>query len=239
MIKNTLIYSLLFSLLLMSCTSKEKGEYDTRAIESLDKLTETIGALASCSYTLNTISSKNEENKTVSEHDVYMGGPSKMYIHTVGTKGEKSYWYNGEDLAYYSYDKNEYATIEASGSILDIVEHINQNYGIDFPALDFFYPTLTDDIMNNYNTILFIGDETIDKVSCTLIEATNDNKVLQIWISNETNLPHRMVISSDTDQNDFYDIVFSNWRTNQDLPDLLFAFEAPTNSERIQLKSKN
>ena len=223
-------------LVLASCEPSNK--FDARAIESLDKMSESIGNLSSCSYTLDTVNSRNTGIEIMNEHDVYMRAPDKMYVHTIGTNGEKSYWYNGSRLAYFSFTDAKYATINTPDNIMTTVDFMNKSYGIDFPATDFFYPDFTDDILENYSS-LFFSEEEIDGVSSVLVTAINDDEIVQIWIDKATDLPHRMVIESRRDKDKFYDVVFSNWRANPELPDVLFDFEPPTNAEKIQIETIN
>jgi len=232
----TILYSILASFLLLSCTSKDKEEYDTRAIESLDLLSQTIGELSACSYTLNEIIVKEDGSEYANEHDVYMRGPNKMYIHSVGTKGDRSYWYDGENLSFFSFDKNVYATVEAPDDILQTIDYVNDKYGIDFPAADFFYPDLTDDVLNEFDYVLFVGDELVNGIESTSILARNDTKVVQIWIDKASNLPLKLVIESKVNAAEYYEATFSNFRTNPSLPDLLFEFKPPSNSESTELK---
>lgn len=236
MINKTILYSTLASFFLLSCTSKDQQEYDTRAIESLDVMSQVIGELSACSYTLNEYSVKEDGSESSTEHDVYMRGPNKMYIHSVGTKGDRSYWYDGENLSFYSFDKNIYATVEAPDDILQTIDHVNDEYGIDFPAADFFYPNLTDDILDEFNHVLFVGDDLVDGIESTSIFASNDTNAVQIWIDKASNLPLKLVIESKVNAAEYYEVTFSNFRSNPDLPDLLFEFQAPNNSERTELK---
>ncbi len=238
MIKQATLYLCIPVLLLLACES-DNNKYDTRAIENLDKLSETIGKLNSCSYTLNTTVSEDNSSEFTNEHDVYFSGRDNLYIHTVGTKGEKSYWFNGNSLAYFSYDKNQYATVEATGHTLEMMDSLHSKFGIDFPAADFFYPSFTDDIIKNYHEVLYFGEEEIDEVECVSIEASNEDETLQIWIDKATNLPYKIIIESAVDNSEYYEAVFSNWNIDPQLPDLLFEFEPPAGANRVKLQAKN
>ncbi len=236
---NTLISSLTLAVVLVLLTSCESPkQYDTRAVESLDQMSEVIGELSSVSYTLDTINSKDPSSEVRNEHDVYMRGPDKMYVHSIGTKGEISYWYNGSKLAYFSYTKNVYAIVDAPDNIIKAIDYINTKYGIDFPAADFFYPSFTDDLLDHYNSVNF-SEEEIDGVDCVSVVASDDDETVQIWIDKATFLPYRMVIESKLDKDSFYDVVFSNWKTNQELPDMLFNFRPPSDSVETQLQTIN
>ena len=87
MARKAILYSVLVSLFLVSCTAKDKQEYDTRAIESLDAMAEVIGELQATSYTLKDVNVTDDGSEFYNVHDVYMRGPNKMYIHSNGTKG--------------------------------------------------------------------------------------------------------------------------------------------------------
>jgi len=225
------------TLFMWSCTSTS-GKYDKKAIEHFDKLSETIGQLNSCSYTLNSASTIGNITEFSNESDVYFRGPNKMYINIVGTKGTKGFWYNGTRFAYYAYDKHIFDTIAAADNIIAVIDQLHNEYGIDFPAADFFYPTFTDDVIDNFNEVLNIGVKEHNGVECVVVEAINNEKTMQIWIDKNTNLPHMMTVVKSDNIGDSYEAVFSNWRINPQLPDLLFEFMPPSNSTRVKLQSK-
>jgi hypothetical protein len=237
MINKTTLCLIMTSVFLLSCTSKDNKEYDTRAIESLDEMSQTIGDLSAASYTLNEFSIKADGSEKITEHDVYLRGPDKMYIHSVGTNGNRSYWYDGETLSFYSFDKNTYATIEAPDTIMKAVDHINVEYGIDFPAADFFYPDFTDNILTNFDSLLFVGDESVDGTDATSVFANNDTYAVQIWLTKESHMPLKLVVEPKANDVGYYEIVFSNFRSNPELPDIMFEFSPPLNSESTELKT--
>ncbi len=230
---------MLSAVLFISCNSSGDGEYDTRAVESLDKLTETIGKMESLSYTVESyiVNEKDEETSKLS--DVYLKGANKMFIENQSNKGNKNFWYNGEKFAYFLFDNSEYDILDAPDNILKLIDSINSKFGIYFPAADFLYPTLTDDMMDNYNEILYFGDENVDDIDCISLEASNEENIVQIWIEKESNLPHKMVIISKSNENKYYEAVYSNWRINPKLPDVMFEFQPPNGSKQVKFQPKN
>lgn len=237
MVRKAILYAVLASVFLVSCTAKDKDEYDTRAIESLDAMSEVIGELLACSYTLDDVNVTEDGSEFYNVHDVYMRGPNKMYIHSNGTKGERSYWYDGATLAYYSFDKDTYAEIEAPGNIVETIHYVHEEYGVRFPAADFFFPDLTDDILAEFDRVLFLGEDVLDGIESISILASNDNQTVQIWIDKATNLPLRLSIEPTAETAKFYEATFSNFRENPDLPDLLFESKPPIDSEKTELKA--
>ncbi len=236
--KKVILYSLLSALFFVSCNSGS-GEYDTRAVESLDKLTETIGDLTSLSYTVESQVTNEKGEEVFKESDVYLRDSNKMFVQNESSNGNKSYWYNGEQFAYFLFNKNEYDILDAPDHTLKLIDSIHSKYGIYFPAADFLYPTLTDDLIDNYDELLYFGDEKVDDVVCIALEAANKETILQIWIEKDTNLPYKMIVESKTNENKYYEAVYSNWRINPKLPDIMFEFKAPTGSERKKFVAKN
>ncbi len=157
--KNVILVTILTAVFFVSCNSSRDGEYDTRAVESLDKLTETIGELTSVSFTSDTYQVNENEEETIKLSDSYFKGSNKMFIKNTGTNGNKNFWYNGEKFSYFLYDKNEYDILEAPDNTLALIDSIHNTYGVYFPAADFFDPTLTDDILENYDQLLYFGEE--------------------------------------------------------------------------------
>ena len=234
--RKLLILGAFAGLLFFSC-KQDKGKYDERAIALYDKMSETIGNMESCSFTLSTFSIRKDGNEYRGVNDVYLKGPDKMYIHNKGTAGEFSYWFDGSKMGYYNFTKNEFDTIPAPEYTIAAIDSIHRVYGIIFPAADFFYPTFTDDMMNNFNEIYYAGTDTLDGVICEQTEMINDRSTVAIWFEKDTYLPHKLVISSKIDTR-YYDGNFSNWRVNPKLSDILFEFAPPPGAKHAALKPK-
>ncbi len=129
--------------------------------------------------------------------------------------------------------------MEAPSNILKVIDAIHDKYGIDFPAADFFYPSLTDDILSNFDKLLYWGETQIGDQKMHTLSAYNKNSTLQVWVDGNTQLPAKMVIFIEGDQKrNHYEATFSNWKLNPKLPDLLFEFEAPEGAIKTSLQPK-
>ncbi len=246
------IFSLAVLLLpVMIFAQNQEADIDPVAVLILDRMSEVIGELGSCSYTLNTSQDMQDNTfflpeqglglvKHFTDNEVYMVGPDKMMVNTNGDKGHQGYWYNGEVLAYYSYDENNFAVIDAPPTILETIYQANEEYGIEFPAADFFNPFFTDDLLIHSNKLRYLGTMQIDGKECFRIISASKERNVQLWISNDAlTLPVKMVIVDFTeDHNPQYEATFSNWQINPDLPGALFDFMPPPNASEIMLMSK-
>lgn len=238
--KNNLTVFLLF--LLPLSASAQTGAYDTVAIFILDHMSAVIGDLGACSYTLHTSNDVLSEEglgliTKTAIHDVKMVGPDKMQVNSVGDKGHRGFWYNGKQMAYYFYDENNYAMVEAPSTILETIDTMNHRYGIDFPAADFFYPEFTDDLMRHNDRIAYLGTSRVGEKDCFHILATSKEMSIQFWIANDaTTLPAKMLImyhgKPDASQ---YEATFSDWNINPQIPESVFEFLPPPGARDIAI----
>ena len=223
---------------LFSCSDNKKGLYEEAAINALDDLTEVMGQLKSCSFTLNTsiIKAENGIEPTYKTHDLYMRGSDKMYYYSKSNNERLGHWYNGEELAVFNFASNKYDIMDAPATIMETINLFNKDFKVTFPAADFFYPSLTDDIIQNCDTVIIVGTKVVDEVECIEINATNENVDIYILIEKETSLPKALAIYYMGDrEGEHFLSMFSNWRKDPNLPDNMFMFSPPENSTQTSI----
>jgi hypothetical protein len=202
-----------------------------------------IGDLTSVTFTLETKIDENNQdiglNSEYTTNQVYFKGPDKMMMDLQRNSEHRSLWYNGKSLIYYFYNENNYALISCPPTIVETIDMVHENYGIDFPSADFFNPTLTDDMLQNFDQIRYHGKREINMKECHFIIATKKDMRVQLWIETSAmNLPHKMVIMYLNDGNEVdtqYEATFTNWQINPDLPNSMFEFNPPLDARKIKL----
>ena len=149
-------------------------------------------------------------------------------------------FYDGSHLSYYNFDENNYITLEAPESTLEMIDKMHLDYNFNFPAADFFYPSFTDDMLEQFSTIKYLGSEFINGEECHRIMATNDEINVQLWLSNGTYLlPKRFVIIYKNKSNLQYESTFSNWIINPNIPNSTFDFLPPPHAKLISILKKS
>ena len=224
--------------------AQEAKEIDSTAIFLLDKMGEVIGDLESVSFTQKNSVDELDANKNIRKYystsALSFSGPDKLRIRTEGTKGKKGWYYDGSHLSYYNFDENNYVTLEAPETTLEMIDKMHQDYNFNFPAADFFYPSFTDDMLEQFNSIKYLGTESIDGEECYRIMATNEELNVQIWISNSTYLlPKQFVLIYKNKSNLQYESIFSNWTINPNIPNTAFDFLPPPNAKLISILKKS
>jgi hypothetical protein len=224
--------------------SQEAKLHDSTAVFILDKMADVIGDLESVTFDLNNstdkFDSENNIEKQYSKSTISFSGPDKLHAQIEGTEGKKGFWYDGSYLSFYNFDENNYVTLEAPETTLEMIDEMHINYDFQLPAADFFYPSFTDDMMEQFDSIQYLGKKTIDSEECYHIMAINKDLNVQLWISNKTYLlPKHFVIIYKNKSNLQYESTFSNWSLNPNIPNTVFEFLPPPKAKLISILKKS
>lgn len=237
-------YYLIIALIFPVFISAQTQKIDPAAVLILDQMSDLIGELESCTFNVSNSQDVNDPDygliKINNQSSIIFNGPNKMLVHLDGDKGKRGYWYNGEHVVFYSYSENNYAIIDAPhNNIIETIDDLHADYGIDIPSADFFYPSFTDDILESFDTLKYLGEKTIDDQDCFHLKASNKNMDVQFWISNDAyKLPKKFVIIY-KDKNMQYEATYSDWVLNPTIPDAAFEFTPPAKAAQINILAKN
>ena len=222
----------------------QTARIDSAAVYILHRTTESLQYIKSCSFkSIMTYDISNESLGLIKHsinEKVSIKFPDKMKITSTGDKGNRSLWYNGKSLYYYSFDNNTYATAAAPKTVIETIDETSKKFGIEFPAADFFYETFLDDLKAEKGNLIYLGKTIIDDKECFHIAGADKNKSFQFWIgSDDFFLPVKMVIvySNDKDKPQ-YEAVYKDWVVNPDFPDYMFEFAAPPKAVKVPLKER-
>ena len=238
-----LLFGLIFLGLFASAHSQEKS-YDTMAIVILNHMSAIVGDLSSCRFRLNVETDLSDPILgVITSHevsDVSFNGPDKLLMDLLSDKGHQGYWYNGSTLTWYSYTENNYVVIRVPDRTIAMIDSVNDTYGIEFPAADFFYPLFTDDLIEHSDKISYTGNTLVNARNCYQIVAVNKEFTVQFWISDDALfLPLKMVVVY-TGKLPVrrYEATFSDWQINPGLPDAMFEFAPPPGASRVEILSR-
>ncbi|MCX6140861.1 MAG: DUF2092 domain-containing protein [Candidatus Kapabacteria bacterium] len=234
--KLLLLLALTPLLVLTSCSTQK--EHDAAALAVLDSMSAQIGNLNSVSFTVMTTVDHKNGDANVAQRNIqtecYMVGPNKLHLYSDGDSNRVGYWYNGKTLTYYSYAKNTYVAVPAPGTILATIDSVHNAYGVDFPAADFFYPSLSADIATECSVVKMLGKAIIQGVSCDHIMTQSKDATTQIWISRGLyRLPVRLLIEGKNGER--YEATMMNWILDPVLDDEIFEFVVPEGATKTTL----
>jgi hypothetical protein len=235
---------LIVFLMLFSVVSIKAQRIDSLAVYVLNSTSNVIGNLNGFGVSIETTYDVLAQNighvKKSNAHVIKVKGSKKFLLDSKGDKGTKKYFLSEEKLHYYSQDTNNYGVIDSPGTIMDMVNMVNDKYGIELPGVDFWYPTFTQDLIAEFSNINYLGTTTVEGLECFHIVANNEDYSVQFWITkNEFFLPKKMVVTYlSAAFSPQYQLIFSNWEVNATFPDAIFDFTPPPGAHKITIKEK-
>jgi hypothetical protein len=235
--------TLLLLVLLSAFTKNTYAQIDSEAVVVLDKMSDVVTGLESCNFVLKTEYDIYNERLGLVKHsdvsDVYLKAPDKLHIKRSGDAGYKSLFCDGKTFTYYSADNNQYSTIPALETIMETIDSIHNEYGIDFPAADIFYPELVDELIEKSEDISYLGLTNVDDKECHHIAGTTNLLTYQLWVSSDDFLPLKMVlVYTSRDGSPQYEAIFRKWTLNPVLENSIFNFVVPEKANKVIFKKK-
>ena len=208
---------------------------DENAISTLDEMTATIGDLSTCSLTVIAEIKKHEGEELVITNriaDVYFKGNNRMHVYSENDQKRRGLWYSDSELAWYDFDAMTYDVVAAPATTIQTIDSISRTFDVEFPAADVFYPTLTDDLIENFDTVVVVRNREFEGKSCLEINATNTILDVYLLVDQASHLPVQLMIYSIDNSDESYVATYSNWRLNPNLPDDIFEFTPPENATK-------
>tara|TARA_R110002012_G_scaffold280920_2_gene469807 strand:- start:148943 stop:149635 length:693 start_codon:yes stop_codon:yes gene_type:complete len=212
---------------------------DTTALMILDKMSGMFGDLSSVGFT-----SKVSKDVAYSEDFfikefgssvVRFAGPNKFYARVTGEKREDLYSYNGSQVIYYSFANNLYTVADAPDNLIETIDWLYYDFGVELTTADLFYPSFSKDFADEMDYIEFLGVTHINDSRAFHIGASNQHATIQLWISDDGYyLPLKTVITYlDGLQSHQHETDFSDWELNNVYPESMFEFLPPPKAKQI------
>ena len=237
-----LVVMLLFSSFLVKAQEKI---VDTTAIMILDRMSSIFGELGSVGFTSemskDVVYAENFFIKVFSKTDVKIKGPNKFSVRIHGENKEDQYSYNGEEVVYFSFKNNIYTVADAPDNLIETIDWLYEDFGIELTTADFLYPSFSEDFVSNMDHVEYLGMAEINGKPAFHVAGSNESMTVQIWVSNDNYfLPMKTVITYfDGAYAHQHQTDFSNWILNSEYPDTIFEFSPPPGAKQITWMSQN
>lgn len=223
----------------------QEKNIDTTAVLILDRMGAVFGDLNSIGFTSEVSKdvaySDDFYIKVFSKSEVIIKGPNKFSVRHHGEKNEDIYSYDGSQVTYFSFANNIYAVADAPDNLIETIDYLYEDFGIELTTADFLYPNFSKDFVDQMDQVLYLGVAQINGKRALHVMGSNESISAQIWVSDDAYfLPMKIVITylsegvAHQHQTDF-----SDWALNMDYPDSIFEFLPPPNARQITWLKQN
>jgi len=170
--------------------------------------------------------------------DVYVSRGHGLRVNSSGDRSVGSLFYGGGYFVAYDRKTNFFAATEYSGGLGELADHLATKFGQILPAAEFLHDDPAERMLENIQTIFYVGFSSVEGVMCHHIAARTKSGVeWQIWLEDGLLLPRKIVVrDADIPGSPKTVAYFSDWNVNPKFPELLFHFVPPTDSVEIEFK---
>jgi len=216
------------------------AEIDPKAIDALKAMGAELRALKAFALRSETTTDEVLDNG----QKVQFGGtvdfrvrrPNGLRVEVLSDRKQRQFFYNGKTLTLYGPTNGYYASIAAPPTIGELVQVLDQKYGLQFPLTDLFLWGTDKDGLDDIKSAIYIGPSRIGGVDCDHYVFRQADVDWQIWIERgKTPLPRKLVITTTSEPAEPQYVAVLKWDLAPKLDDKMFTFVPPKGAQRIEL----
>ncbi|WP_158407922.1 DUF2092 domain-containing protein [Dyella japonica] len=220
-------------------SSNESPAVEPAAIHAIDDMAKKLRSLKTFSVTADI----TDEEVFESGQKVTYGGtvtykikaPNHFFAAIDSDRKQRSFYYDGSQFTVYAPRMHYYARKPMTGSVSQLVEAAQQDYGIDMPLADLFYWGTDKAPTSSIEAATVIGPARIGKTECDHLLMRQSGVDWQVWISRQTLLPIKLIIANlDDPTQPEYRATF-DWDTSTALTDSAFSFNPTPDDHPIKI----
>jgi hypothetical protein len=220
--------------------AKSATDIDVKAIEALK-------AMGAYLRTLKTFALRSET--TIDEvldngQKVQFGGtvdyrvrrPNGLRAEIASDRRHRQFYFNGKTLTQYGPTNGYYASIAAPPTISELLQVLDEKYGVELPLADLFLWGTDKDGLNDIKSAITIGPSRIGGIECDHYVFRQADVDWQIWIERgKTPLPRKLVITTTSEPAQPQYVAVLKWDLAPKLDDKTFTFVPPKGAQKIVL----
>jgi hypothetical protein len=181
------------------------------------------------------ITSNLQKIQFTSSGQVQLSRPDKLRATRTGGYRDIEIVFDGKMVTVNNKDAKDYAQLEVSGTIDELIDALREKHGVVAPGADLLLSNGFDVMMADVVEGAAIGKGVIDGVECDHLAFRNAESDWQIWIeSGAKPIPRKYVITTKgVAQGPQYTLRIKEWKT--DVPADAFAFKPDQSAKKIAL----
>ena len=169
-----------------------------------------------------------EDGQKIKMHSVNLlqvDGRDRLFARADGDVRTREFYYNGKRLTQYSPWLKFYTTVEAPGTLVEMLHTVESYYGVQLPMEDLFLFGSDQAQIDALKSAAYVGPSTVKGQLCDHLAFRQEHVDWQLWITREDKpLPCKLVITT-TDDPSFpeYTAVYG-WKLSPTFKQSAFTF---------------
>jgi hypothetical protein len=213
---------------------------DPSAIEALNKMSTYLRSLKAfqvqADVSNDDVLDDGQVIENISKVDLLAAKPNRLRVEVTSDEKHRLFLYDGKNFTVWAMLVNYYATVPAPPTIGELIDQVDDKYGIELPLVDLFRWGTNEDDAKKITAAVDAGPSTVGGVTCEQYAFRQEGVDWQIWIQlGEFPLPRKLVIRTLSDDARPQHRDTLTWNLAPSFNDEAFVFDPPQDAKRILL----
>ena len=162
--------------------------------------------------------------------------PNRIRALMKSARSERELVYDGKTVSLYTPTQKYYATVEFDGTIGDLINRLEERYGMQLPMEDLFRFGTPEAPLDKLESAMNAGQDFIGGDLCDHYAFRQGKIDWQIWITTGSKpLPRKVVITNRADEARPQSVHIIDWNLKPTFKDAVFKFTPPKGSSKIEI----
>jgi len=235
------ILSFSLSLMAQSSAAPKNADIDPAAMAALNKMGTYLRTLETFQVkSVQTTDDVLDNGQTIQTNgviDLLAARPNRLRAEITSDDMHRLFFYDGKSFTIFGQLVNYYATVPAPPTIGELIEKLDEHYGIEMPLVDLFlWGSPQSDSAKNITGAIDIGPSSIDGTSCEQYAFRQAGLDWQIWIQlGDYPLPRKLILTTTDDVARPRHSQVLTWNLAPSFNDAAFTFEPPDGAQKIAI----
>jgi hypothetical protein len=169
--------------------------------------------------------------------DMKVRRPNRLRVDVISDRKNERIYYDGNTFTVFQPALGYYASFAAPPTLHQLVDVLEQRYGVDLPLADLFRLGVDEGQIASIRGATIVGPSAVQGAVCTHYAFHQADVDWQIWIQDGPQpLPRKLVITTTTERTQPQYTSVLNWNLAPSLDDQAFAFMPPPGANRIDFE---
>jgi hypothetical protein len=235
------ILSFSLSLMAQSSAAPKNADIDPAAVAALNKMGTYLRTLETFQVkSVQTTDDVLDNGQTIQSNgviDLLAARPNRLRAEITSDDRHLLLFYDGKSFTIYGQLVNYYATVPAPSTIGELIEKVDEKYGIEMPLVDLFkWGSPQSDFAKYITSAIDVGPSSIDGTSCEQYAFRQQGLDWQIWIQlGDFPLPRKLILTTTDDDARPRHSQLLTWNLAPSFNDAAFTFDPPDGAQKIAI----
>ena len=162
--------------------------------------------------------------------------PNKLRARMTSARSERQLIFDGKTVTLYTPAQKYYSTVDFTGTLADLVEQLEERYGIEVPLSDLFVWGTPLAPLDKIDSAMNAGQDFIGDDLCDHYAFRQGKVDWQIWITASGKpLPRKIVITSRADEARPQSVHLIDWNLKPAFGETTFRFTPPKGASKVEI----